>query len=228
MPRTRTLAMVAAIAIGATMLSSSTYACDERANPACQRATLPSSLAPDSAAFERRPTTLMPAGRRAANPGHDDPSPNVTALSVTMPADKETGISSQQFQRIVSKQSIASAIAGEMRSPWLEPALFSVTTTYPVGGGILAASNDEFATLSQAHVSDAINNLKQPTANELALDDHNDLGDENRRTFGERRIAAPVTRASDNGPFSVSWIELAFLVWGGLLTVGSGLRLIFG
>jgi hypothetical protein len=212
MPRIRILALVTAVAIAATLLGSSLHACDDRAATGCERALTPSGPAPEG--FARRPTKPYP-GRRPAQ--HVAPSPNVTAPSLTMQAGRDDGIFAQQFQRFVSKQSIRTSAAQQLRSPWLEPAQLAVSSTHPVSGGIIAASDDE-----------ATNNLKQSTANEVAIDDHNDLGDENRRATGERRTAVLQSRASDNGPLSVSWVELGFLVWGGLLTVGSGLRLIFG
>jgi hypothetical protein len=211
MPRIRILASVTAVAIAATLLGSSIHACDDRSATACERALTPSGPAPE--AFVQRPSKPH-RGRRP--PHHVDPSPNVTALSLTMQAGRDNGIFAQQFQRFVSKQSITTSAAQQLRSPWLEPAQLAVTSTHPVSGGIIAVSDDE-----------ATNNLKQSTANEVAVDDHNDLGDENRRA-GERRAATLQSRASDNAPPSVSWVELGFLVWGGLLTVGSGLRLIFG
>jgi hypothetical protein len=209
MPRIRILASVTAVAIAATLLGSSIHACGDRT--ACEGALPPSGRAPEALA---QPPTKPHQGHRL--PLHVDPSPNVTARSLTTPAGRDNGIFAQQFQRFVSKQSITTSAAQQLRSPWLEPAQLAVTSTHPVSGGIIAVSDDE-----------ATNNLKQAAANEVTVDDHNDLGDDNRR-MGERRTAAPQSRASDNGPLSVSWVELGFLVWGGLLTVGSGLRLIFG
>jgi hypothetical protein len=212
MPRIRILASVTAVAIVATLLGSSIYACDDRSGTTCQRALTPADPAPE--AFAQR-ASKPHRGRRTPHPV--DPSPNVTAMSVTMQAARDNGILAQQFQRFVSKQSITASTAEALRSPWLEPAQLALTSTHPVSGGIIAASDDDVA-----------NNLKQPTANEAALDGRNDLNDENHRAMGEKRTAALQSRVSDNGPPSVSWVELGFLVWGGLLTVGSGLRLIFG
>ncbi|HXW28485.1 MAG TPA: hypothetical protein VEK55_03900 [Xanthobacteraceae bacterium] len=211
MPRIRILALVTAVAIAAPVLGSSIHACDDRSATGCERALTPSGPPPE--AFAQRPSKPH-HGRRPAP--HVDPSPNVTTPSLTTQAGRDNGISAQQFQRFVSKQSIT-ASAQQLRSPWLEPAQLAVSSTHPVSGGIIAASDDE-----------PTNNLKQPTANEVAVDGHNDLGDQNRGAAGEKRTAALQSRGSDNGPLSVSWVEFGFLVWGGLLTVGSGLRLIFG
>jgi hypothetical protein len=212
MPRIRILALLAPVAIAATLPGSSIHACGDRSASACDHALTPSGPAPE--AFAQRPTQPH-RGHRP--PHHVDPSPNVTALSVMLQAARANGILAQQFQRFVSKQSITTSTAHQLRSPWLEPAQLAVTSTHPVSGGIITASDDE-----------ATNNLNQATANEVAVDNHNDLVDESRRAMGERRTAAVQSRASDNSPPSVSWIGLGFLVWGGLLTVGSGLRLIFG
>jgi len=212
MPRIRILASVAAAAIAATLLGASIDACNDRSTTACQRTLSPPG--PSSEAFDRR-STKTHRGRRI--PHHLDPSPNVTALSVRTQADRDNGTFAQQFQRFVSKQSITATTAEELRSPWLEPAQLALTSAHPVSGGIIAASDGDVA-----------NNLKHPTVNEVALDDHNDINDENHRAVGERRTVALQSRASDSGPLSVSWVELGFLVWGALLTVGSGLRLIFG
>ena len=214
MPRICALALATAVAIGGALLGSSIHACEDRSAAACQHALTPSSPTPE--AFDQR-SSKPHDGARAPQQQHAHPSPNVTALSVMTQADRDNGIFAQQFQRFVSKQSIATATAEELTSPWLDPALFAISSTPPVVGGIIVASNDAMA-----------NNLKHSTANEVAVNDHNDLGDENHRAMGERRSAVLQSRASDNGPASVSWVELAFLVWGGLLTVGSGLRLIFG
>jgi hypothetical protein len=211
MPRIRILALVAPVAIAASLLGSSIHACDDRST-ACEHALTPSGPTPE--AFAQRPTQPH-RGHRP--PHHVDPSPNVTALSVMLQAARAHGALAQQFQRFVSKQSITTSTAQQLRSPWLEPAQLAVTSAHSVSGGIITASDD-----------DATNNLNQATANEVAVDNHNDLVDESRRAMGERRTAALQSRASDNGPPSVSWIGLGFLVWGGLLTVGSGLRLIFG
>jgi hypothetical protein len=211
MPRIRILASVAAAAIAATLLGSLIHACNDRSATGCQRTLTPPALA--SEAFAQGATKTH-RGHRI--PRHVDPSPNVSALSVRMQADRDNGTFAQQFQRFVSKQSITAATAEELRSPWLEPAQLALTSAQPVSGGIIAASDD------------AANNLKRPTANEVALDGHNDVNDENHRAMGERPTEAFQSRASDSGPPSVSWVELGFLVWGALLTVGSGLRLIFG
>ena len=212
MPRIRILALVAPVAIAATLLGSSIHACDDRSASACDHALTPSAPAAD--AFAERPTKPRDGQRP---PRHGETSPNVTALSVMLQAARGNGVPAQQFQRFVSKQSITTSTAQQFRSPWLEPAQLAVTSIHPVSGGIIAASDD-----------DATNNLNQATVNEVVVDNHNDLVDESRRAAGERQTAALQSRASDNGPPSVSWIGLGFLVWGGLLTVGSGLRLIFG
>lgn len=224
MPRIRSLALVTAAAVAGTALGSSAQACDDRAAAGCQHAA-PASAAP--AAFDHQPINVQIGGRRLQQP-REEPSPNVIALSVTTKSDRETGISLPQLPRFISKQSIAAATAEDLRSPRLESVLFSVTSTYPVGGGLIPASESEFAFLSQARTAELANNLKQPTANEVVVDDHNDSADDSRRAAGEKRTVAAQTRASDNGPVSITWIEFAFLAWGGLLTVGSGLRLIFG
>jgi hypothetical protein len=212
MPRIRILALVAPVAIAATLLGSSIHACDDRSQSACEHALTPSGPAAEASA---ELPTKPDRGHRPSR--HVDPSPNVTALSLVLPAARTNGVLAQQFQRFVSKQSITTSTAQQFRSPWLEPAQLALTSTHPVSGGIIAASDD-----------DATNNLNQATVNEVVVDNHNDLVDESRRAVDERRTAAVQSRASDNGPLSVSWIELGFLVWGGLLTVGSGLRLIFG
>jgi hypothetical protein len=214
MPRICALALATVVAIGGTLLGSSIHACDDRAAATCQHGLIPSS--PKSEAFDQHPSKPHD-GAGAPQQQHADPSPNVTALSVMTQADRDNGIFAQQFQRFVSKQSIATTAAEPLRSPWPDPALFAITSTPPVVGGIIVASNEAVA-----------NNLKHSTANEIAVNDHNDLGDENHRAMGERRSPVLQSRTSDNGPVSVSWVELAFLVWGGLLTIGSGLRLIFG
>jgi hypothetical protein len=213
MPRIRILASVAAAAIAGTLLGASIDdACNDRSTTACQRALSPPG--PSSEAFDRR-SSKTHRGRRIAD--HLDPSPNVSALSVRMQPDRDNGTFAQQFQRFVSKQSITATTAEELRSPWLEPAQLALTSAHPVSGGIIAASDGDVA-----------NNLKHPTVNEVALDDHHDINDENHRAVGERRTVGLQSRASDSGPLSVSWVALGFLVWGALLTVGSGLRLIFG
>jgi hypothetical protein len=214
MPRICALALATVLAIGGTLLGSSIHACDDRSAAACQHVLTPSS--PTSEAFDQRSSKRHDSAR-APQQQYGVPSPNVTALSVMTPADRDSGMFAQQFQRFVSKQPIANATAEELRSPWPDPALFAITSTPPVVGGIIVASNDA-----------AVNNLKHSTANEVAINDHNDVGDENHRAMGERRTAVLQSRASDNGPVSVSWVALTFLVWGGLLTIGSGLRLIFG
>ena len=214
MPRICALALATAVAIGGTLLGSSIQACDDRSAAACQHALAPSSPPPE--AFDQR-SSKPHDDARAPPPQHGDPSPNVTALSAMTQADRDNGIFAQQFQWFVSKQSMATATAEELRSPWPDPALLAITSTPAVVGGIIVASNDAVA-----------NNLKHSSANEVAANDHNDPGDENHRAMGERRSAAFQSRASDNSPVSASWVELAFLIWGGLLTIGSGLRLIFG
>jgi len=224
MPRIRTLALVTAVAVAGIVLSSPIQACDDRATPGCQQPAAASGAAP--AAFDQHPIKVQ-TGRRRLQQRRDDPSPNVT-MSVTTKSDRDTGISLPQFPRFISKQSIATATAEDLRSPWPESVSFAVTSTYPVGGGLLPASESELAFLSQTPTSELATNLKQPTANEVVVDDHNDFADDSRRATGEKRTVAAQTRASDNGPGSITWIELVFLAWGGLLTVGSGLRLIFG
>jgi hypothetical protein len=214
MPRICALALAAAVAVGGTLLGSSIHACDDRSAAACQHTPTPSRPSPE--AFDQR-SSKPHDDARAPQQQHGDPSPNVTALSAVTQADRDNGIFAQQFQRFLSKQSIATATAEELRSPWPDPALFAITSTPAVVGGIIVASNDAVA-----------NNLKHSATDEAAVHDHNDLADENRRPMGERRSAVLQSRASDNGPVSASWVELTFLVWGGLLTIGSGLRLIFG
>jgi len=214
MPRIRTLAMVTVVAIGGILLSSSIPGCNDRSATACQRALSPSGPAPG--AFDQS-SSKPPGDPRAYKERHLEASPNVTAASGLMQADGDNGVFAQQFQRFVSKQSIRTTTAAQLRSPWPDAASFALTSLHPVSGGVIAASNDA-----------TTNNLKPPAANEVAVSDHNDLGDDNHRAMSERRTAVLQSRTSDNGPASVSWVGLAFLVWGGLLTVGSGLRLIFG
>jgi hypothetical protein len=214
MPRIRALALATAVAIGGTLLGASIHACDDRSAATCQHALPPSS--PTSEAFDQR-SSKPHRGAPAPHERQVHPSPNVTAPSVMTPADRDNGIFAEQFHRFVSKQPITTTTARELRSPWPDPALLAIKSVHPVFGGAIVASNDDVA-----------NNLKHSMANEVAVNDHNNLGDENHRTMGDKRTVVLQSRASDNGPLSVSWVELAFLLWGGLLTVGSGLRLIFG
>ena len=214
MPRIRVRALATFVAVGGTLLGSPIHACDDRAAAACQHAQAPLSGAPE--AFDQRSSKPL-RGARAPEQRDVDPSANVTALSAMTQADRHNGFFTQQFQRFVSKQPITTATAEELRRPWPDPTLLAINSIHPVLGGIIVASNDDVA-----------NNLKHSTANETAVNDHNNLGDENHRTMGDKRTAVFQSRASDDGPVSFSWVELAFLLWGGLLTVGSGLRLIFG
>ncbi|TMJ30076.1 MAG: hypothetical protein E6G88_08770 [Alphaproteobacteria bacterium] len=230
---------VCTIVLGGMLVSSAAHAaqaCDQRFPRTCKPAAAQNSReAPKATSAQRAATTIRSrrVARHRQGVRHAQsarPARRTTESSVRppiVPHVEETSPAARRFSEFVSPRLLAANPVEEFHKPRMNVSELSGQTAYPVVDRMerepsaaaidpaRAAARDTFDELEPAEPARAANQQTpavpraeasaQPSANLVGRADEHD---------------------SSGG--SVSWVRIVFLTWGGLLTVGSALRLLIG
>jgi hypothetical protein len=173
-----------------------------------------------------------PAARTPENP----PAPaRVVAAPENPPAPArvvaapEVSPAARRFSEFVSPRPLAANPVEELHKPRMNVTELSAQTTYPVAEAIerepSAAARPAEATMLRTMAVEAQQATEPTTANGLQKP-----SGARTESSGQPAVANLVSRPEDHdAPESTtSWVRIVFLTWGGLLTVGSALRLLIG
>jgi hypothetical protein len=161
-----------------------------------------------------------------AKPARQAPEPAV-ALPEAAPPAQEKSPAARRFSEFVSPRLLATNPVEELRKPRMNVSEFSRETAYPVLAAIdrgpSAASRDAPADTPRAanDAGAAGETTPQAAPRQAPV------------VTGPPAVevsAGPVGRATsrDSSDGSAPWVRIVFLTWGGLLTLGSALRLLIG
>ena len=230
---------VCTIVLGGMLVSSAAHAaqaCDQRSSRTCKPTAAQSSREAPKATSAQRATTAS-RSRRVARHRHDvrhaqsaRPARRTTESSVKPPVAppmQETSPATRRFSEFVSPRLLAANPVEELHKPRMNVSEFSGQTAYPVVDRVerepTGAAIDPAPAASRNAAGEPEPAEPARTANQQTLAIP-------RAEASAQLSADPVSRTSerDSSGGSASWVRIVFLTWGGLLTVGSALRLLIG
>jgi hypothetical protein len=144
-----------------------------------------------------------------------------------VPRVQETSPAARRFSEFVSPRLLAANPVEELHKPRLNVAEFSGETAYPVADAIDPASGGTPADPARAIARDTAAEV-QPA--EAARPAGQQMQPAAQVEAGAQPSANQASRAGERASpdGSTSWVRIVFLTWGGLLTLGSALRLLIG
>jgi hypothetical protein len=233
---------VCVIAFGGALVAPAAHAvqvCDRTAARTCKPAAAHASRElPRTTSAQRAATTTRSrhAARvtrhrhavkhaQPAKPARQAPEPAVALPAAASPA-QEKSPAARRFGEFVSPRLLATNPVEELRKPRMNVSEFSRETAYPV----LAEMDRDPSAAS-----------REPPDAPRAANDVGAAGETSPQAAARQApvvtgppavevSAGPVGRATsrDSSDGSAPWVRIVFLTWGGLLTLGSALRLLIG
>ena len=228
---------VCTIVFGGMLVSSAAHAaqtCDPRFPRTCKPAATQSNReAPRATSAQRAATATRSRrvsryrhGTRHAQSARPVRRAAESPLrSPVAPDAQEASPAARRFSEFVSPRPFAANPVEDLHKPRMKVSEFSGQTAYP-----LAERSDgepSGATIASAPARDAVR--------EIELAEIPRGGNQQTPAIVPAETSAPmsanlVSRPGERDPpeDSTSWIRVVFLTWGGLLTLGSALRLLIG
>ncbi|HXN44509.1 MAG TPA: hypothetical protein VN917_09715 [Xanthobacteraceae bacterium] len=138
-----------------------------------------------------------------------------------------TSPAARRFSEFVSPRLLAANPVEELHKPRMNVSEFSDQTAYPLIDRMDREPGG--AAIDPARAASR-NTVDEPEPAEPARAGDQQTPTIARAEAGAQLSASLVSRAGERDPSesSISWVRIVFLTWGGLLTVGSALRLLIG
>jgi hypothetical protein len=224
---------VCAIVVGGMLVASAAHAaqgCDQRFPRTCKPAAAQSNRESPKATGAQRAATAI-RSRRTARHRHAvrhaqsaKPARRTEQTPVgpsVVPQPQETSPAARRFSEFVSPRLLAANPVEELHQPRMNVSEFSAETAYPLADGMGRAPASPVADPTRATSRDATDEVE--TA-ELAR-----APDQQTPAIARTQADAQLRSGErDSSEGSTSWVRIVFLTWGGLLTLGSALRLLIG
>jgi hypothetical protein len=226
------------IVLGGMLISSAADAAQtcERGSRTCKPAATQSSRESAAATSMQRAATARRT-RRAARHRHGvkqaqtaKPAPrsadSSVAPAVVSPV-RESTPATRRFSGFVSPRLLAANPIEDLHKPRMNVSEFSGETAYPTADLV----GDREGTGMAGGTPDTVpqHTVAQPKSAEAASIPNQQMpaiGGTEAAGPSENQAMRSADRDSSDGP--ASWVRIAFLTWGGLLTLGSALRLLIG
>jgi hypothetical protein len=140
---------------------------------------------------------------------------------------QETSPAARRFSEFVSPRLLAANPVEELHKPRMNVSEFSGQTAYPV---VDREEQEPTSAAIDPAPAASRNTADEPEPAEPARAADQQTPAIARAEAGAQLSANLVSRAGerDSSGGSASWVRIVFLTWGGLLTVGSALRLLIG
>lgn len=248
------LGAVCTIVLGGMLASSAAdaaQACDQRLPRTCKAAATQSNRESPKATSAQRPAATS-RSRRVARQRHGTkhaqsakparravegaPTPRPAPAPAPAPSVvayvQESSPAARRFSEFVSPRLLAANPVEELHKPRMNVSEFSGQTAYPVVDGPVVDGVDRGPngpTSEPGHV------VSRSAANEVEPARAARTAD--KQTPAIARVEADpqppanlTARSGERDPSDgpTSWVRIVFLTWGGLLTLGSALRLLIG
>jgi hypothetical protein len=233
---------VCTIVLGGMLVASAAHAaqvCDQRSSRTCKSAAAQSNRespkttnAPRAATATRsrrvarhrhgvkHAQSAKPAAEAAGRPAIASPAPS--------PA-QEVSRAARRFSEFVSPRLLAANPVEELHKPRMNLSQFSSQTAYPLLDAV--AVDREPSGAAVIATPTASRNAPEGVAPGEPPRAANEQTPAVAQAEGNVQFSANlVSRSSerDSSDGSTSWVQIVFLTWGGLLTLGSALRLLIG
>jgi hypothetical protein len=195
---------------------------------------------PDAAAGERAAQALVIGPHRAkhhrafavkpphlnfAGPTTEDPEARAASAKELEPA-----AAALRFREFVNPRSIAVSQAQELRHPKPQASQFALDPVYALAVSLLEPEGEPqepaSGSLPKRGANDAADVIASSAPDQQQVENEA-AQNAQRKTAIEQMLSSRRPLANKDTP-STSWVELAFLAWGGLLTIGSAMRMLIG
>ncbi len=231
---------VCTVLVGGMLVSSAApavQACDQRFPRTCKPAAAQTNREAPKATSTQRAATASRSRRTARH------RPSVRHAQSARPArhaaetsvapsvvPQESSPAARRFSEFVSPRLLAGNPVEELRKPRMNVSEFSGQTAYPLVDGIdreASGSGGPAANPERPAVRNAVDEVV-PVEVAPATDPQSPAIA--RAETGAQVSTSAVSRAGErvSSEGSTSWVRIVFLTWGGLLTLGSALRLLIG
>jgi hypothetical protein len=234
---------VCTIVLGGVLVSSAAHAvqtCDQRSARACKpvaaqsnrdapkataKATTKSAQRTETANRSRRTARHRHAVRHAQS---EKPAPHrveSSAAPATVVRVQEPSPAERRFSEFVSPRSFAANPVEALHTPRMNGSELSGQTTYPLTEGL-----DQEPSLAVAAAAPATSPVVVDVAEPPRAVSQQIPAVLETEAGAQLSAASPVSRSGDRdgSEGSTSCVRIVFLTWGGLLTLGSALRLLIG
>jgi hypothetical protein len=231
----------AALAASIVIIGTPAHACDQRINRDCPKASDQAPAAAKSVATKQRraarKSTAAKASDRRKRHAHARRSRHVR-VARTAPraapmaqARQQTSAAARRFREFVNPRPIAANVIDELRKPRADNADLTASILFPSLAAELQTHPVVSAAFQQVASQDEINEMdlaaaSTPARYQLASADILLRKAHAARPQASDEIVKPV--AANHTPAGLTWVQLIFLTWGGVLTVASALRLVLG
>ena len=144
---------------------------------------------------------------------------------------QQTSASARRFREFVNPKPIAVNAIDELRKPRPDSADLTASILSPSIAAELQTQPPVSAAFQQVASQDEINEIdlaatSAPARYQLASADMLLRNADAARLQTTEEVVTPV--AANHAPTGLTWVQLIFLTWGGVLTVASALRLVLG
>jgi hypothetical protein len=152
--------------------------------------------------------------------------------AIATAANQEPSTAARRFREFVGARSLAANPVEELRRPRMDAWQFSGQTAYPLGDGAAPQPVAEPGEPVRAASANAVHSVGLAAEPEHPRPEQQTSGAAGAGTAnsapeaGSRKVAE--IRSADHDSSKSYWVRLVFLTWGGLLTVGSALRMLIG
>jgi hypothetical protein len=161
-----------------------------------------------------------------AGPAAEDPQAREASAK-----DLEPSGAALRFREFVNPRSIAVSRAQELRHPQPQAAQFALEPVYALAVSWLEPEGEPqepaSGSLRTPGATDAADVIATSSAPDQQQVENEAAQNAQRTTAIEQMLSSRRPLPNKDTPSS-SWIELAFLAWGGLLTIGSAMRMLIG
>jgi hypothetical protein len=241
---------VCVIAFGGVLVASpaadAVQVCDRSSGRTCKPAAVQTSReAPRATTAQRAATTTrsrhatrVTRHRHAvkhaqpARPARPTTEPVVVAPAAAPPA-QEKSPAARRFSEFVSPRLLATNPVEELHKPRMNVSEFSRETAYPVAAEMDREPSAVTIDAPAPRAADNVEAAGETTPQAAPQQAPAPTGPSARVVTAppaSQVSASPVGRANsrDSSDGSAPWVRIVFLTWGGLLTLGSALRLLIG
>ncbi len=243
-----------AVLVAMMLASAPTHACDDRYPLTCLPRVSPvpaTETSPDQATTTAKPQTTesgrtyrrRSAAKAETHPRKKDAAARRDARPTTpvapspAPQPRQEASTDDDFKELVNPWPIAVNPNEALRTPQTDSSQLARATTFPVGALPATGSADTVAG-NEIELEAARMAARDQVTEAAAAARPTPAATSDKRSDGTADTASTVAQAGaiesrraappDRAPFNRPWLEIIFIAWGTLLTVGSALRLLIG
>jgi len=233
----------AALAASIAIVGTPAHACDGRAGRDCPKASDQASAAAQKKSAAKAHQTRRKSAaanvsdrrkRQARRSRHTRVAKTVPRAAPVAQAHQQTSAATRRFREFVNPKPIAANPIDELRKPRADSTELTATILFPSLAAELHTQSPVTAAPEQVASQDEINEIdlaavSAPERHQLASTDLAPRSAQAARPDVTSDAVKSVTSATaDHASTGLTWVQLIFVAWGGILTIASALRLFLG